>query len=548
MTKNIELLEKIIVGYVPHRIYAFSTSKIIDYLKVGETSRNINVRLNEWKKVVPDLRLEKYWLASLPKDGENPKDFFRDYALHRYFKEHGFQPKKSFEAPGSSKEFYPVTINDVEKGIDTINVDFGSEPPRHYSYLSIEDNSCVIEHYIRTENFKPRENQRKVINNIVEVSKDKNVNKNYLLFAVMRFGKTFVSLEAAKGLKSKLTVVVSAKADVKSEWQKNLESHKDFEGYVFLTSDSLMKSDTAIEDELNRGNKIVLFLTLQDLKGRDTKNKHKQLFNKQIDLLIIDESHFGARAQSYGQVIQKVKTDGNLTSVDAYEEQYQTDDVDDKEEVKALANVKSINAEYTLHLSGTPYQILMGNEFSNPKQIVGKVQFEDILEAKEKWFQDNLNEPEWKNPYFGFPQMVRFAFDCSEDAEQKIAELASEEKKSQLNELFGPMFNDKIKVDPSKFKHESYVLNTLKALDGGELSDNISPILDYEKIKEGKMAQHIVMVLPYKASCDAMSYLLQSNKLEFKHLCDYEIINIAGHDTPFNNRGNISALDKIKIK
>ena len=79
-------------------------------------------------------------------------------------------------------------------------------------------------------------------------------------------------------------------------------------------------------------------------------------------------------------------------------------------------------------------------------------------------------------------------------------------------------------------------------------SDNIFPILDYEKIKEGKMAQHIVMVLPYKASCDAMSYLLQSNKLEFKHLCDYEIINIAGHDTPFNNRGNISALDKIKIK
>ena len=50
--------------------------------------------------------------------------------------------------------------------------------------------------------------------------------------------------------------------------------------------------------------KIVLFLTLQDLQGESIKEKHKQLFSKQIDLLIVDETHFGARADSFGKILK----------------------------------------------------------------------------------------------------------------------------------------------------------------------------------------------------------------------------------------------------
>ena len=105
MIENTELLDEIIIGYVPHKIYAFSTPQLEDYLKVGETSRSVIIRLSEWQKKINDLQFEKDWLAMLPKDSEEQKHFFQDYALHQYFKEQGFQPKNYAEAPGNSKEF-----------------------------------------------------------------------------------------------------------------------------------------------------------------------------------------------------------------------------------------------------------------------------------------------------------------------------------------------------------------------------------------------------------------------------------------------------------
>ena len=282
---------------------------------------------------------------------------------------------------------------------------------------------------------------------------------------------------------------------------------------------------------------MILFLTLQDLSGSDIKEKHKQVFEQHIDLLIVDESHFGARAQSYGEVIYS-----NSSERKKFFKNQQQDGSDNNTEINALDNIKELSPDYTLHLSGTPYRILMGNEFSNPKQIVGKVQFEDILDAKAKWFEEHLDEPEWKNPYFGFPQMVRFAFNLNDDAKQKVEDLTKDGKMSQLNELFGPMANNKDDDNHVKFKHESYVLKTLQALDGSVESESIFPILNYDKLKEGKMAHHIVMVLPFKASCDAMEKLLTDYKDDFFNFSNYEIINIAGHDAPSRQ----DAKNKIK--
>ena len=526
MIENTELLDQIIVGYVPHRIYAFSTPQAVAYLKVGETSRSVPVRLKEWQSKIADLKHENDWLAMLPEGEKEQKEFFQDFALHKYFKDNAYEFLLPEDAPGNSKEFYKVTLEQVENGIRAIDLDYASEPPHQYTYLSIADKSRGVKQWARNENFNPRDNQQEVIDNIVAVSKDKTVTPNYLLFAVMRFGKTFVALEAAKALGFKLTVVVSAKADVKLEWKQNLESHEDFEGYVFLGSDSLSDSSTAIEDNI-KNNKVILFLTLQDLSGSDIKEKHKQVFEQHIDLLIVDESHFGARAQSYGEVIYSSSSERKK-----FFKNQQQDGSDNNTEINALDNIKELSPDYTLHLSGTPYRILMGNEFSNPKQIVGKVQFEDILDAKAKWFEEHLDEPEWKNPYFGFPQMVRFAFNLNDDAKQKVEDLTKNGKTSQLNELFVPMSKNKNDDNHVKFKHESNVLEILRALDGSVGSESIFPILNYDKLKEGKMAHHIVMVLPFKASCDAMGKLLTDHKGDYTNFNDYEIINIAGHDAP----------------
>ena len=53
------LLDGLIVGRVEPHIYAFSTETVPNYLKVGDTARGVRVRLDEWRKIFPNL-IQKY--------------------------------------------------------------------------------------------------------------------------------------------------------------------------------------------------------------------------------------------------------------------------------------------------------------------------------------------------------------------------------------------------------------------------------------------------------------------------------------------------------
>ena len=58
------------------------------------------------------------------------------------------------------------------------------------------------------------------------------------------------------------------------------------------------------------------------------------------------------------------------------------------------------------------------------------------------------------------------------------------------------------------------------------------------------MCRHIVCVLPYRASCDALEELINNNK--FKHLSNYEIINISGVENEKNFKDTQAVQAKIK--
>ena len=194
--------------------------------------------------------------------------------------------------------------------------------------------------------------------------------------------------------------------------------------------------------------------------------------------------------------------------------------------------IKTLNARVRLHLSGTPYRILMGSEFKD-EDVIAFYQFSDIAEDQKRWDQKYLHEDEvkeWDNPYYGFPQMVRFAFNPNESSRKKMEELKSKGASHTLSTLLKPQSIQKDIKDGlhKKFVHESEVLDLFKVIDGSKKDENILHFLDYEKIKTGKMCQHIVCVLPYRASCDALEALLKNNK--FKNLNDYEIVNISGVD------------------
>ncbi|OBX87690.1 Eco57I restriction-modification methylase domain-containing protein [Haemophilus haemolyticus] len=535
----IDVLDRIIIGRVDPHIYAFTTNTVPNYLKVGDTYRPVSQRLNEWRVFFPEL--EKQYENKAVIDEET---YFRDYAIHQYLEndlhKKRLTPEDLEDGIYYSREFFKeVETDDIDNAIEDIKESYRANLSK-YEYYSSKNRLPQTFHYQRGEHWTLRPNQQSAVDSFIKAVK--NGRRNLLMYAVMRFGKSFTSLCCALEISANIVLVVSAKADVKDEWKKTVEGVGNFSEYVFLEADDLASSENAIKTNREENKKVVIFLTLQDLQGDAIKDKHRELFQEQIDLLIIDETHFGARAESFGKILK------NAGYAKADEKNISKLEDENIDLVDADVEIKKINAKIRLHLSGTPYRILMGSEFEK-EDIISFVQFSDIVKEQEEWDRKNLNNDdvnEWDNPYYGFPQMVRFAFNPNESSRKKMEALRKSGVSFAFSKLFEPI---SIKKDASnqghkKFMNESEILDLLKVIDGSKEDEELLGFLDYDKIKEGKMCRHMVMVLPYCASCDAMEELINTNKNTFKNLGEYEIINISGVEA----KREYSKPDDVKRK
>ena len=523
--KDLSILDSLITGRVEPHIYAFTTNTIPNYLKVGDTYRPVSKRLSEWREYFPNLEQKFEGSAKITEDV-----YFRDFAVHYFLESEKhrirLEPTDLPEGVYYSREFFrEATVGDVEEAIADIHDDYNSRSGK-YHYYDAATQLPTTEKYASTGMWFPRPNQRATIDAFKKAVA--NGRTHLLMYAVMRFGKSFTSMCCAKEMGAKLVVVVSAKADVRDEWRKTVESAENFRNdYEFFSSADLENNYSIITDTLDHPTapkKVVVFLTLQDLQGENIKNKHAQIFGRKIDLLLVDETHFGARAEKYGAVLRA--SQGEKLSK---EEKYAVEDI--------LESTKEFNVNVTVHLSGTPYRILMSDEFDREQDLIAFYQFTDIVREQEEWDRDNFakDEPkeEWENPYFGFPQMIRFAFNPNESARKRMAAL----RESGMSDAFSALFKPKsvVKADNGNHKlfvHEQEILELLEVIDGSKEDEELLGFLDYDKIKDGKMCRHIVIVLPYCASCDALEALIRGNADRFKNLNDYEIINISGVDNP----------------
>lgn len=528
MKEGLKIIDDKIYGRVKPYIYAFKTNTVPNFLKVGDTCRPVRIRLDEWRKHYEGMTPVFEQEAMV--DGET---FFRDYSVHDFLIENGHRRAEVddfAEGVYRSNEFFSdAEREDVEDAIEDIHFDYGKEV-RKYTFYNVEDRLPLKEGiYERNQDWEPRDNQKTVIENFMQAFN--KGRKNLLMYAVMRFGKSFTALCCAKKMEARLVVVVSGKADVKAEWQKNVQRPKILEGYSFLNANDLTANPDIISQSLTEGKNLVVFLTLQDLQGKTIKERHKDLFslNEQgkIDLLIVDESHFAARSDETGKVLKAVG--GNYRS----EEKGYDNTLEELNE-----SLKFFTPRVTLHLSGTPYRILLDGEFQK-EDIIANIQYRDIIEAKQAWDAENLDTmDEWKNPYYGFPEMIRFAFNLNESSERLLKRIAKDGVDYKLNELFKPVSTVKERegINHKKFLHEQEVYDLLAAIDGRHgagdkyVEDGIFSFLAYPKIKENNMCRHIVMVLPFRASCDAMEEMLKTR--DFDNLNDYEILNISGFECP----------------
>jgi superfamily II DNA or RNA helicase len=532
------VIDQFIIGRVEPQIYAFSTETVPNYLKVGDTYRPIEQRLQEWRRYFPDLKEHYEAVAKVGKE-----TYFRDFAIH-YFLEHDRQlhrlmPTELTNLPYYSREFFRhATEKDVADAIEDIRHDYESNKGKYQFYTFENRPTAIVYTYKREAGpYLLRPNQEEAVKNYIRAVH--HGRTNLLMYAVMRFGKTFTALMCAKADRQCQTIlVVSGKADVKQEWKKTVESLKNFEGFDFIDTEALARDRDIVENTLDRGHRAVVFLTLQDLSGQQIKRRHQEIFNRTWDLLIIDETHYGARAEEYGKVLRLSKDEEKAEA--KYNET--AEDYDNNKEMKRL------RAAVRLHLSGTPYRILMSSEFQKD-DIIAFYQFTDIVRDKEQWDAQHLHEDdvnEWDNPYFGFPQMVRFAFNVNESSMRKMELLKKDGVEYALNELFRPQSTQKTEDGKHlKFRHEKEVLELLMAIDGSKEDANIFSFLNYDRIKRGKLCRHIVCVLPYRASCDAMETLIATHKDQFKNFSQYVLLNIAGVAHEDSYPSNVDVTNKI---
>lgn len=511
------VLDGIILGRIEPQIYAFTTNTIPNYLKVGDTYRPVSVRLKEWQEHFPQLKQQYEGTAKI-----NDDVYFRDYSVHQFLEADRRKVRLlQTDIPSGvyySREFFKdATATDVKDAISDIKQDYANNAGK-YQFYNAEDRSTEAFTYARTDSYPPRPNQKDTVDAFKRARE--TGHKNLLMYAVMRFGKSFTSMCCAVEMDANLVVIVSAKADVRQEWKKTVESHIKFEKYDFIESEDLTRNNHIITEKLSSGRRVAVFLTLQDLQGETIKEKHSEIFGRTIDLLLVDETHFGARAEKYGAVLKDVKDKRDNDFVD----QEEADEI-----------IKALSVDTTIHLSGTPYRILMGSEFKK-EDIIAFYQFADIVQEQEKWDKEHILDDdykEWDNPYFGFPQMVRFAFLPNESARNRLAELKSAGTTYAFSALLKPQSVNKAgDGSHKKFQYEQEVLDLLEVIDGSKADDQLLGFLDYEKIKNGKMCRHIVVVLPYRASCDAMEALIANNIDKFHNLGEYRVINISGVDNP----------------
>ena len=541
---DIRLVEENISVRLNPFIYAFSTNTIPRYLKVGDTLRGVDVRIAEWQKAISQklhsesvkLTEEFRWKAML-----TDEIYFRDYSVHEYLKAIG---KHRIADPEIrklySQEFFADTsVSDVQSAIQSITDDFNSEElSKIYSYYSIKENKSATVHGANDKKWTLRPNQKAVVDAFI----GKPDKSELLMYAVMRFGKSFTAMSCALAVNAQKVLIVSAKADVAGEWQKTVETPECFKEYTFLT-DVDLSNGTLISDILAQPqkNRVALFLTLQNLTGKardgkNIKNRLEQVFGTEFDLIIVDETHYGAWANSYGEPLK-----------DADEDII-------KEERREYINfgkqVARVQGKQKLHLSGTPYNLLYDNKFT-ADNIIATCQFKDILQDKEKWDIDHFDDiengvenpdtdkpyQEFDNPYFGFPKMLRFAFNLPKNTRAKL-------EKSKYNWTLNDLFETTVNNDIASFVHEQDVLDLLKAIDGAKPTDGILGFLDIPKIKDNNVCKHMVFVLPRKYACDAMENLLLAHKDEFNNLGKYEVLNITGHAL----KPELDSVDKVKSK
>jgi hypothetical protein len=361
----------------------------------------------------------------------------------------------------------------------------------------------------------------------------------FLWNAKMRFGKTFTTYQLAKRLKAKRVLVVTFKPAVEQSWAEDLDSHADFNGWLFASAGG---SNTVIPEDVPRSQPLVYFGSFQDLLGRDKagniKAKNEWVHLTDWDLVVFDEYHFGAWRESAKELFEGEDSAEAKREADAEYGEYLADFNEDLDELTSdEADFLPISTKAYLYLSGTPFRAISSGEFIE-EQIFNWT-YTDEQRAKQAWPSEH---PGKRNPYESLPEMRLLTY-------QMPDELVAIAKQGEFDEFdLNEFFAATGEGSSAEFIHKDEVQKWLEVIRGAYSPtqvDNLKlggskPPFPYSDVRLLPYLVHSFWFLPRVSSCFAMRNLLAEKQNVFYH--DYDVLVVAGTGAGIG----LSALPPVK--
>ena len=477
-------------------IYAYEH---IDYsahkgwLKVGYTTRTAEIRVreqNQTSHVKFKIVLER---SAMRKDGSTFDDrLVRDILR----KDH---------IPNPEGEWCVCGVREVEKAIAAA--------------VAGKDNMME-----RTEDFEMRPEQKRAVektsayfNAFRKDPSNRGLIPHFLWNAKMRFGKTFTAYQLALRMGWKKLLILTFKPAVKTAWEEDLLTHKDFEGWQFC-----QKHDDREFNRVDERRPFVCFASFQDVLGRNSvggiKATNEWIQTVGWDCIVLDEYHYGAWGRNAKNFYDR--KDPALRRAEEVGE-ILTEDASSARELEAREmydeGLMPLRTGAYLYLSGTPFRAISTGEFIE-EQIFNWT-YSDEQAAKEAWQGEH-------NPYAQLPKMVMLTYQLPDS----ISEIASrgEFDEFDLNEFF--------RAEDDRFLHEEYVQKWLDLIRGAYTENIVTelklgkekPPMPFSDSRLLSYLQHTYWFLPSVAACRAMSVLLRKRSNRF--FDDYKVIVAAGNE------------------
>ena len=485
------------------RLYAWSSDEVAERwrgcLKVGQTTQDVNERIRQSQgqaRVAYRLEVDE------PAEREDGS-LITDIEVRARLVAKGFE-NVVFE---SSREWIRCTAADVRTAIEELRQRREFSGTHHETFPMRDEQRAAVE--------KTCDYYRSIW------AEDADAVPEFLWNAKMRFGKTFTAYQLARRLDAKRVLVVTFKPAVEDAWQRDLESHVDFDGWQYRSRASGGDPSAADPDR-----PLVYFGSFQDLLGRDAagnfKARHRWLTEISWDLVVFDEYHFGAWRDTARELFEG-EDDAARRRAEAQE--FSADLETFAEEIEELGadedSFVPIRTRAYLYLSGTPFKALRTGRFIE-EQIYNWT-YTDEQRAKAEFAAAHPGE--W-NPYGSLPEMRLFTY-------QMPDELVAVASQGEFDEFdLNAFFEATGSGEAAEFTHKDDVQKWLDIIRGQYLPTSVDalragrrPPFPYSDVRLLPYLQHSLWMLPRVSSCAAMANLLAEPQNAFWH--DYTVVNVS---------------------